>query len=686
MEALPQSAAGLRGLTRAFSPATGLAFVLLAATSLRFAVLRYPFFADDYLFLDQTRGGSILSAWAVHDPLRNYWRPLSRQVYFWVVSALGESPQAAHAMNLALFLGIVALLYVLTRRLSGTRAALTAAALVALHEVADVPVLWASGSQDLLAVAGALGAMCLAAYGRVGWAVVPLLCGLLSKETVIVTPVLVLWMLRQKGERWSASIRRVAPMLAATAVWFPVWFLMMRGGEREGFHLGPGSVPAALAHLPQAFLGIQWGEGAQHSILRAAPPLLPLLLALVAIGMTRREVPEAVRGSAAAGRGLAVGLVWALLAALPVTIVVHVWSSYYYLFAVCGLAIAVATLLDRIPAPASLAVVALVACGSQSARLTESFATRPDDWGTQSHLSRFYFDRSMRWVTRYLEDLRRQRPTLPHHSTLFFAGTPAFASWQSGNGALVRWVYRDSTLQSYYFADFTLERARRGEFFVFMARHDSLIEQPGRVAGLLTLASGQMLSERFGTALDAIVCALDVRPQDKSLRYWRAWLGLAHGDRASLAGELLAAGCEPRAGPSPEISESQRLLAAGDLSGASERLVRGLQHHALDPDLHGMLADVLLQVSPRSGAGAMEALAARLLAPSDPESWRRWAHAQVATGHPVEAHASLSRYFEMAGPAARANTSDLGLLEVLRQGLPGGKLAQAGLRRRPGAR
>ena len=82
----------------------------------------------------------------------------------------------------------------------------------------------------------------------------------------------------------------------------------------------------------------------------------------------------------------------------------------------------------------------------------------------------------------------------------------------------------------------------------------------------------------------------------------------------------------------------------------------------------------------------MEALATRLLAPNDPGSWRLWAHVQVVNGHAVEAFASLSRYFELAGPSGRQNVEDVRLLETLRAGLPGGKLAQQGLRRRPQAR
>jgi len=682
----PSRPAGPRARTAAPPAWAGIGFVLAAAVWLRASVLRYPFFADDYLFLDQTRGGSILSAWTVRDPLRNYWRPLSRQVYFWVVSALGESPVVAHVMNLALFLGILALLYLLTRKLAGERAALVATAIVALHEVADVPVLWASGSQDLLAIAGALAAICLAINGRVGWAVIPFLCGLLSKETAIVTPLITLWMLRQPNERWRASLRRVAPLFVATAVWLPVWLLMMRGGAHQGLNLDATSVPAALAHLPQAFFGIQWGAGVPPPFLHSIPPIVPLVLALIAVGLAMTGRGEAASTDASPSRGVSVGLVWAALAALPVSIVVHVWSSYYYFFASCGLALALATLVARAPTAASLAVIALVAWGSESARATESFETKPGDWGTQSHLSRFYFDRSMRWVSRYLEDLRRQRPTIPHHSTLFFAGTPAFASWQSGNGALVRWVYRDSTLQSYYFADFTRERARRGEYFMFIARNDSLIEERGRVEGLLALASGQMLSERFATAHEAIACAIDVAPGERNLHYWNAWLGLALGDSTDLRKELLLSGCEPRTGPTPELAVAKDRIAAGRATDGANQLASALERHALDPELHALLADVLLQISPRSSAGAMEALIVRLLEPRDPQAWRRWAHAQVATGHPMEAYDSMNRYFELAGPEARQNADDVRLLELLRQSLPGGNLAQAGLRLRPEAR
>ena len=141
--------------------------VLLGAVWLQVSALRLPFFADDYLFLDQLRGRSLWAAWTSPDPLRNFWRPVGRQFYFWLVALMGESPLAAHLLNLLLFAGIVALLFVLARRLAGPRAAAIAASVIALHYAADVPVRWASGSQDLIAVAGALGALCLVARGAV---------------------------------------------------------------------------------------------------------------------------------------------------------------------------------------------------------------------------------------------------------------------------------------------------------------------------------------------------------------------------------------------------------------------------------------------------------------------------------------------------------------------------------------
>src|SRR5687767_8263256 len=70
------------------------AFVaLVLIVLLHGSTVRAPLFADDYLFLDQVRHLSLSEALARPDPLGNFYRPLSRQVYFWFMgNVFGESP------------------------------------------------------------------------------------------------------------------------------------------------------------------------------------------------------------------------------------------------------------------------------------------------------------------------------------------------------------------------------------------------------------------------------------------------------------------------------------------------------------------------------------------------------------------------------------------------------------------
>ena len=250
-----------RGTTRTgwprVPPQAALALVLLAALCLHFPALRLPFFADDYLFLDRVRGRSLPAALLSPDPIRNFWRPVGRQLYFWSVARLGESPLVAHLANLALFVVILALLFELVRRLAGARPALIGASFVALHYAADVPVRWASGSQDLIAVAAALGALLLLRSGRRAWASAALVLGLLAKETVVMAPLVAAALFRVPGEPWSRTLRRVWPLMAMVGAWAPVWIAVMHGRSGGTLTFSLDAVPAALAHLAQVSVGAE---------------------------------------------------------------------------------------------------------------------------------------------------------------------------------------------------------------------------------------------------------------------------------------------------------------------------------------------------------------------------------------------------------------------------------------------
>src|SRR5262249_22491396 len=131
----------------------------------------------------------------------------------------GASPVFFHAANLALLLLAIALFWLLARRVLGAPAALVAASLLALQHAADVPVWWASGSQDLLALCLALLALLLYVSGRRMAAALPFLLALLAKEVIALTPLIAMWLDRREGERWPAALRRAWPLLAAVAVW-----------------------------------------------------------------------------------------------------------------------------------------------------------------------------------------------------------------------------------------------------------------------------------------------------------------------------------------------------------------------------------------------------------------------------------------------------------------------------------
>src|SRR5215470_12532704 len=149
-----------------------LGLILTSALVLHGAAVRVPFFADDYLFLDQVRHRPLVTVLTERDPLGNFFRPAGRQLHFWTLSYLTrESPLAFHAVNVALFLAAVAILFLLARRLAGIRAA--------------VPIRWASGSQELWALTGTLATILLYVSGRRTWAAPVFLFALLSKETVL---------------------------------------------------------------------------------------------------------------------------------------------------------------------------------------------------------------------------------------------------------------------------------------------------------------------------------------------------------------------------------------------------------------------------------------------------------------------------------------------------------------------
>src|SRR5262249_38236218 len=147
---------------------------------------------------------------------------------------------------------------------------------------------------------------------------------------------------RTKGESWMASLRRVAPLFGVALVWLPVWLRVMARGVHEGLAFSPGAGPAALLHLAQSFLGLQWGPSPAMALQQGLGVTIPLAIVSIGVVAAANDAPIAVPGRTPAISPVALGIAWGVLAAVPVFVVVRIWCSYYYLFAICGLAVALA--------------------------------------------------------------------------------------------------------------------------------------------------------------------------------------------------------------------------------------------------------------------------------------------------------------------------------------------------------
>ncbi len=666
-----------------------LGLVLLAAVALHQWVLRAPFFADDYLFLDQVRHRSLPAALVSPDPIGNFFRPVGRQAWFWLAGRVsGQSPGPFHALDLGVFLAALALLFALVRRVAGVRAGVVAAAFVALHSAADVPLGWCAGSQDLLAVTGALGALLLHVTGRRIAAAACLLLALLSKESVFAVPGIAILLDRCDGEPWRAPAVRAWPLFAATGVWAVAlgWIAASRHHALGGgiVSASPAGIPAALAHLVQTAAGAEWRTGAVSRVWTTAPPW-PVVLTVLAVLATPALPGHGARADAPAARSrrglLLAGGAWAVLGALPVAAVIAMWSGYYYLFAMCGVALALGVWCADRSRIATAAVVVLLAWGSQIGRTVDEFQTSPNAWSTTSHVNRFYLDRALPQLTRTIDALKRVRPTLPRNATVFFGSLPQFAGFQAGDGPLVRWAYRDSSLRSYFISGFSKARAARGPVVILVADAGSLHESDNP-EDLMAIGISSALTDHPELGRDLLRYSIEQGATKRLATYAIGVVSWMCADTTGAAAAFADAAVALAPGPAPGLPAARALAAAGDTLNAIGAMLGMLSRHGLDPELHAALAELCLTQPSERAMASLECLASTILAPRDPMAWRRLAFLQLETRHFNTAGRSLERYVELGGPAARDDIEAMRALKAMRELAPGGRITQEALRGR----
>lgn len=246
-------------------PASAAALVLLGLAILLAylpAVLAgYGFVSDDFMILQRVRaaGGLTGAAEFFGQSFYDYYRPAGFVSYAIDWTIWGTRPAGYHATSILLHLLNTWLVFVLARRLLRVEMAVLAAALFGLHVVNHEAVYWAAARFDLLATAGGLALLVLAASDwrwRHPAAAVVFLAALLSKESVAALPVAAgayVWIVR-RGR--AAEVLRLFAWLGGAAVFYAV----MRQASGLAGAGGTGKVPklAVLAVL------LAWQAVAAH--------------------------------------------------------------------------------------------------------------------------------------------------------------------------------------------------------------------------------------------------------------------------------------------------------------------------------------------------------------------------------------------------------------------------------------
>ncbi|HEY7728090.1 MAG TPA: hypothetical protein VID50_06510 [Candidatus Eisenbacteria bacterium] len=604
----PGFAAGASTLIAVLAPA-------LVAILLGLPRLGLGYFWDDYIFLSNAQASPLTDL--LPTPGYPFYRPLSRGAVFDLLLLLGpHGSLAAHALNLALFAASAALLASLAGALAGARAGLLAGLAFAAFGPAPGLVAWASGSQDLLAIACLLAALHLRHARRTGASLVALSGALLSKEpAVLIVPVLILWdwLLGRPPFRIGRNAAYFGGLAALWGAVHPALRELASGTQRiAASYVGLGAPDRwatyggryllTLLNVPITGLRTPWpGELAGAGIVTAA-------VVLPALYLTRdpnRKSPRA--GGPSLPRIVGVATLIAVPQLLLPAALVRVWLPYFACLPAIGAALAYGAALARAPTGiAALACFAYLGLGIWSRGMEVQ--------GDPVYTERTFVVAS-RAVRRVERNYRLLHPTMPRgvQVSLSIAATGRLGITQTMlAGRALRIWYADPALTAVL-----PERHRRSgrpEMLHRITSDLSVVEiDPDRIA--FRWAGG-----------DSIDSAEIVRP---IRAYWRGAAASGETDRAA-DGLLRLAAREP-----PGESEYDRRLAAMVLlsSGQAAAARRILDSTAAFP--HGVALEAVRKLlAETSGDAAQDSSAfpAFGLSPRDPPVARYLMRALEADG------------------------------------------------------
>lgn len=332
-------------------------FPAIVAAALTVPVLRFPYMWDDYNFLTNAVFYQ-LHDW-VPDPTDPFYRPISRGVYFTLLSLAGRDGAAlGHFLNLSFLVAIVVLLGAFAARLAGRSVGVLTSLLFALLGAAPALVAWVCCDQDLLAMMFIVVALHLRLSGRSGWALAATLAALLCKETALaVIPAIALfdWILGRRPYRIGRSVATYGLLIAAWGAIHPAVRVLVGRGLRSGAtgYVGLEHPERWPRHAARYFLTL---FNVPAYLPTPSWPVFGVLLVLVAGVLSyvilkllhQEERPSAEEGRFATRRLVLLGSLLTLGPLVLTSTMVKGWGIYYGVFPAIGSSIIAAIALDRL--------------------------------------------------------------------------------------------------------------------------------------------------------------------------------------------------------------------------------------------------------------------------------------------------------------------------------------------------
>ena len=577
------------------------------------------FLNDDYLFLEQARTRPLAGSLVHGDALGNYARPLSRQVYFAALTRISNgSPRVFHAVNFALFLGALALAADLMVALLPPVAACTAVLAFALVPLQRVGWLWISCSQDLLALVGSLGALALYRRSRRALAFAVAIAALASKESALALPALLAgWDVLIERRPVRETAMRVAPFAALTLAWAVLALRVSLGGSgARWLHFGPASFVAAYVHEVQALLGLDHPAGMAAALTARGPD--PGALILFALAWLALPVTPGADAAPATRRRIALyAALWLVAAGFVTGPVAATWSSYYYMLCAVGGALLFGLAFWSLRRWGATAVTAGLLWWHAGGTGVRSFATTPDPWSWTSHLTSYYFERAAALTDTLSRQLRTLEPAPPHGARFFFATLPPWAGFQMGSGALVRELYRDPSLESWFYSQYSESTAadRPCRFFYWDGRALRVL-YPHVADPSFQIGCDLLLLDRPAAAAWAFRRGFGGAGDRADLTYWLGWAEMWNGRRDLAERAWLDFGAlDDTLKSETEIVSANHALTFGDTVGARRHLAAAIRSGIGRPVPHAVLGELLLPSQPKYGL--MELSVAVWLNPED---------------------------------------------------------------------